>query len=454
MSTSVDRRGYCVSLNTLSSETLDEIKKDTILYPVVPKGYQQHNPQPFKNIRKNNQNTLILPKYYGLQKFGLPTYDNLSDGTPITVEFHGSLTETQQSCVQTYLSYAQNDTYKGGIISLGCGSGKTVLSLAIVSQLQRKTMIIVHKNFLLRQWENQIRNFLPGAKIGFIQGKIFSIENKDIVIASLPTLCKRNYSFHDFGCVIVDEVHHMAAGTFSKALPKINFRYALGLSATVDRKDRLEPIFIQHIGPIVYTKSQTYQEIWAVQDVYDNPNDRTYQEIPKLNNDMPNVSRMVNNVCEYTPRTEYIASLINDLIKREHGRCCIVFSERRNHLRDIASYLQTDSIGYCVGGMNEDDVQKQDGKQVVLCTYAMASEGMDMKMLDTVILASPKKDIEQSVGRILRKPPEERIYTPLIIDIVDAFGSFTGQAKERKRFYKKNQYTLFNTYNSYINSLL
>jgi len=72
-----------------------------------------------------------------------------------------------------------------------------------------------------------------------------------------------------------------------------------------------------------------------------------------------------------------------------------------------------------------------------LATYAIASEGYDQKGLDTILLASPKSDVVQSVGRILREKEGERQHVPLVIDIVDMFSLFKGQGHKRAVFYRQ-----------------
>ena len=95
-----------------------------------------------------------------------------------------------------------------------------------------------------------------------------------------------------------------------------------------------------------------------------------------------------------------------------------------------------------MGGMKAGTLAECEDKQVIFATYAIASEGYDQKGLDTLILASPRSDVIQSVGRILRDKPCDRAHVPLIIDVVDTFSLFMGQATKRQAFYKSCKYTI------------
>ena len=67
---------------------------------------------------------------------------------------------------------------------------------------------------------------------------------------------------------------------------------------------------------------------------------------------------------------------------------------------------------------------------------------MNIKVLNTVILATPRKKVEQSTGRILRVRVSERQVDPLIVDIVDSHGIYQGQWRQRKTYYRKCAYKI------------
>ena len=91
--------------------------------------------------------------------------------------------------------------------------------------------------------------------------------------------------------------------------------------------------------------------------------------------------------------------------------------------------------------MKETDLKESEGKQIILATYAMAAEALDIKSLTSLIFATPKTDIEQSVGRILRAKHNQ----PLIIDILDPHDVFKNQYAKRRKYYVKKNYKIIKT---------
>ena len=105
----------------------------------------------------------------------------------------------------------------------------------MANNIIKKTLIIVHKTFLINQWRKRLEQYLPTAKIGLIQQSTIDIEDKDIVIGMLHSLSMKDYDieiFEDFGFCVIDEVHHLGAQVFSKIFKKVNMDYMCGLCNT------------------------------------------------------------------------------------------------------------------------------------------------------------------------------------------------------------------------------
>ena len=176
METSLSNNGYKVKKKNLKSKQIQEIKKELTVNPFCMNGFNDKIEKRFM-LYMESPNSLYLPRFYAQDKLGLPTKVKMNSGHDVDIPFNGSLREEQIPIVNLYLKSC-NDI-GGGIISLKCGGGKTVLALNIISQLKKKTIVVVHKDFLMTQWRDRISQFLPSARIGKIQRDTVDIEDKD-----------------------------------------------------------------------------------------------------------------------------------------------------------------------------------------------------------------------------------------------------------------------------------
>ena len=374
----------------------------------------------------------------------------LTSGGDINIDFIGNLRETQQEPINNFLKAAQDPLKMGGIISVPCGFGKTIMSLYIACKLKKKTMFISHKDFLNQQFIDTVKLFAPDAKVGIIKQNKVDVVGKDFVIASLQSLAMRDYDigiFDDIGFVIIDEVHHTGAQVFCKAFQKLNNPIILGLSATLNRKDGMRRVFEYYIGKSVYTlKNKELCDVIVQVHKYFEPH-VDYSTVKLMWNGKENGAGMINNICTFRPRTEYIILVLKDILTKESDRRVLILSERRNQLKEIEQFIVENNIangsyGFYVGGMKQTDLAISSEKQIILATYQLASEGFNVPSLNTIIFASPISDIQQSIGRILREIPEKRKYTPLCIDILDDFSIFKRKGASRLKFYNSNKYNV------------
>lgn len=451
----LSKNGYGILKSALDEKKLESIRKDLTMVPKVnfDMGASKNNSLSADELTFHlyceNEKRIYIPRFYGLQKYGVPSLCKLTNGEDINVDFIGSLRETQQEPIENFLKAARDPLKMGGIISVPCGFGKTIMSLYIACQLKKKTMFISHKDFLNQQFIDTINQFAPGAKVGIIKQKKVDVVGKDFIIASLQSLAMRDYDidiFDDIGFVIIDEVHHTGAQVFCKAFKKLNNPIILGLSATLNRKDGMRRVFENYIGKSVYTlKNKEFCDVVVqVHKYFETHID--YSTVKLMWNGKENGAGMINNVCSFIPRTEYIIYLLKELLIKEPDRRVLILSERRNQLKDIERYIIDCNIagsggyGFYVGGMKQTDLAISAEKQIILATYQLASEGFNVPSLNTVIFASPISDIQQSIGRILREIPEKRKYTPLCIDILDDFSIFKRKGAARQKFYNSNKY--------------
>ena len=204
-------------------------------------------------IYRESTHKMYLPRYYGLEQLGPCKKNVLSKGHPIDLSFKGDLFPYQHNIVDKFITHVGESG--GGLLDVEPGKGKTVMGLNILSKLKKKTLVVVHKTFLLNQWKERISQFLPHAKVGLIQGQIIDVEGKDIVIGMLQTLSTKEFDdsiTRSFGLTIYDECHHLSAEVFSNVMIRIHTNYILGLSGTMTRKDGLTKVFKYFVGPVVH----------------------------------------------------------------------------------------------------------------------------------------------------------------------------------------------------------
>lgn len=441
----LDRNGYKIKKEHYSVKEISSIKKDLQVNPHSFNDFQTKVEKSY-SLFLESPTKLYLPRFYAQDKLGLPDINNLTKGQSINIPFNGSLRKEQEPIIDTYMNAAS--TKGGGIISLQCGGGKTVLSLYIISKLQVKTLVVVHKDFLMTQWFDRIQEFLPTARIGKIQQNTIDIENKDIVLAMVQSLSMKEYNpevFSSFGLAVFDECHHLGAEVFCRALPKVATYYMLGLSATPNRKDGLRKVFEWYLGDIVYQTKEKNKDYIEVK-VYEYSHESIdYNKEELLYNGKQCIPRMINNICSFEPRFHFINSLLQDLHKE--GRKILILSDRREYLNNTMNWINEHICpsGLYVGGMKPYELRESQEKDIILGTFSMASEGMDIPKLNTIILASPKSDVVQSVGRIMREKADKREFHPLIIDIRDSHPNlkvFEKQSDKRITFYKKQNYDI------------
>lgn len=419
------------------------LKKDLTVRPF---SFVNPTSQPKYKVYHEDSKHLYLPKHFGIDRFGLvPTVRDVPQSPAWNWQFTGSLRPVQLPVVNSFLLPEPHD----GILSLHTGGGKTVCALYIASRLRVPTLVVVHNSFLRDQWIDRVKAFLPNARIGRVQADVCDVENKDIVIVMLQTLSMKELNvdvFRPIGLVIVDECHHIASEVFVQALPKITSKHMLGLSATPDRKDRLMFAIHWFLGPLLY-KSETGDSVdTAVSvEVYEYQNDDPeFNEIVTCRSGpsegMVSVPIMVNKLTACEDRTRWLCKILDDI--SEGGRQILVLSDRVQHCQDILAGLSEElrETACILGTAVKADVRAEycKTKSILIATYTMCREGFDVPTLNTLLMATPRPDIDQIVGRILRVEKAGRVVHPLIVDIVDP--QFRRQFGMRNSLYRKRQY--------------
>jgi len=448
LNTYLGRKGYTLLKSEITSEQNDFIKKELTIHPFV-QGAPVNSQSVFYAFRES-KNKYYLPRYFGEKHFGPPGKSFLPPGDDINIHFQGALRDYQEPVVDTFAKHVFNKGGSGGLFDLPCAAGKTTISLYIISLLKKKTVVLVHKEFLMNQWIERIQQFLPTARIGKIQGPVIDIEDKDIVLAMIQSIAMKEYPdnlFDSFGFMIIDEVHHISSEVFSNTLFKLVLPYSLGLSATMNRKDGTSFVFKLFLGDVIYKGKREEKHSVVVRAIDFYINDYEFNEVVYDYRGNPQYSTMISKLCDCNRRSEFILKVLVDMLKENDKQQVMILAHNKcllKYLFDAIQERNITTVGYYVGGMKEEALKQSESKQVIIATYSMASEGLDIKSLTTLIMATPKTEIEQTVGRILR----EKHSQPVVVDIIDHQPLFQNQWQKRKLFYKKQNYKIIHTDNS------
>jgi len=448
----IGKKGYSIQKNTLSQSEMYELRNELTVKPNsgMP-GYSCSVSYP---VYRESTNKIYIPRHFGIEKYGSVSKINISQGDSININFNGSLFDYQVNIIDKYIKHIE--TSGGGLLDVEPGKGKTVMALNIISRIKKKTLVIVHKTFLMNQWKERIQQFLPDANVGFIQGKTIEVEGKDIVIGMLQTLSTKDFSediVNQFGLTVYDECHHLSAEVFSQVMIRLNTNHILGLSGTMTRKDGLTKVFKWFIGPVVHKeKSESQEEVLIKALYFEDPDNYEYNNVETDFKGNPQYSKMISKICSNESRTSMILNVIHHELKDNYEQQIMILAHNKSLIAELFHKAQVfeKSVGLYIGGMKEEQLKESETKKIIIATYAMASEGLDIKTLTTLCMATPKTDVCQSVGRILRSKHKR----PLVIDIVDKHDIFQRQFNKRKTYYNKKKYNIqkYQNLTQYINN--
>lgn len=386
-----------------------------------------------------------LPRFYGLERYGRPEDDRRTLGAALSDNtFEGTLSEVQERAKAVVLGkHLRSCDVGGAMICLPCGLGKTVLAVHLACALNRKTVVIVHKGVIRDQWIAAFNKFAPGLKVGVVQGGTnWEVDGVDVVIAMILTLAKRtdvDYStFEAFGTVIVDECHHLAAKVMNRSMKWFAAFFVIGLTADKVRADGMTPLLHHSLGQEAFRAERGGTESVRVSiATYKDPNSKEL-----LGRDgKPLMSLMLNQMAVDPRRNRFIVQRVVHM--HNNGRVQLILSDRLKQLHTIHALLKAEGIdeqqiGIFCGSTKEADRAEQLSRNIVLCSYAMANEGVDKREADTCVMATPKGRVTQCVGRVQRPCPTKQ--TPLVLDIADDLSIFASLRWKRQKNYRREHY--------------
>jgi len=349
------------------------------------------------------------------------------------------LRDYQKEAIKTLIQRVQ------GYVTLPCGGGKTVLGAGAVYASGESALILVHTHELMDQWEATFRN-LYGVKVRRAGAPWSALKPGEVAIATVQKLHRVGWNarrlYSSAGVVLLDECHHAPASTFRELLSAIPARYRWGLTATPERPDGWGFLLPMVMGPQVYrmTTSDLVDRGFLVEPMILPVRTGTSVAAADNRTGRINMSRAVTQLSEDRKRYELIMELA--MIAAQHGRRVLVLVPRVKLAHTIANDLRIERINAAAitGSVDKGYRGKlmrgfrEGGLQVAIATQ-LADEGLDVPMLDMLIIASAGRAAGraiQRIGRAMRPSPGKA--RPVVVDLIDN-GPFRSQWRAREKAY-------------------
>lgn len=308
-----------------------------------------------------------------------------------------------------------------GILNALVGWGKSYTALWIAFKLMQKTLIVTHNTMLRDQWISDIR-ILFGIEPGVIGSGQFDIDSP-IVVGNVQSLTKHAQTLSDeFGTIILDEMHHCPATTFSNILAHSKAMYRIGLSGTIKRKDGKHVMFRDFFGSLIYQPPQSNTL---------NPIIKIVRSGRKLK---PGVSwpAKINDLMEDIDYQHLIAGIAKSQVAKGHK--VLVIADRVGFLASVNRMLGDrwalitgDSADFDAREKSKSDMASDDIDGICGSRQIFA-EGISNNPLSCIILTCPITSeilLEQLIGRVMREYPGK--LPPVVIDI-----NFAGLGEKRQ----------------------
>lgn len=397
------------------------LRKPLYNTPKYLKGYEESSE--FLKLPRGLKEKLFEYLNYNLVKYKI--IDNRVFEKIETKRILFTLRAEQEDAIKEILKYDSS------ICVAPPGFGKTLIGAKIFEQRAVKTLIIVNKNMLLDQWISRFVDYFGYKKsdIGFL-GKSQNRLNGNIDIATMQSLNNIPELVENYTQVIVDECHHIPALTFEQIVKNFKGKYILGLSATPNRKDELDPILYQQLGNISYE--------------YKKPKTHTNRLLvikTEFTSSADNYAAIINELVSNEDRNRQIVKTIKENIDRK----ILLLSDRIEHLNLLENILKEENIDFVSvhGSQNKkeqvENMQKVKTSSLILATSSFFGEGIDFPHLNTIIFATPISfygRLIQYLGRIGRGNQE-----CLAIDFLDSKNAMLNSTyKKRLEGYKAMHY--------------
>lgn len=364
-----------------------------------------------------------IPIAFGLDKWGdRPLEERLSHGSEIPIRCLPDPTNPKAAPGQAQffddvLNAARNEYVV--LAEAPTGSGKTVTLLNTIGELARTAVVIVPSNVLANQWAEEAKQHLGmiDDEIGFVREDKCDWQGKSLVIVVLHNLFLKSFSndfYSYFGIAAFDEVHNLGAREFSKAMHCFPAAYKLAVSATPDRRDGCAAVFKNYFGEVIVKSEQEALPITCYALPFFHPYvpqwlascRATTKPLLWLSRHEKRNRKIVKLACKHYDQGRHILILTKFI---DHAELLIKqLIEEGVPAEEIGQFTGEETVEGLKNRRKVSQARLNEIKAscfIIVATYSMIKEGVDIPRIDVGIEALPVADARQAIGRARRPLP-------------------------------------------------
>jgi len=360
--------------------------------------------------------------------------------TPTVLSFFDLQPKTYQQDMLEQLASERAHGRHRNLLVAATGTGKTVVAafdyLATCRTVggRPRLLFVAHREEILRQAVRTYREVLRDPEFGDLLTGTHQPERWDHLFATIDSVSSRNVvtkcGADHWHTVVIDECHRLAADRFDAFAKAIRPQILLGLTATPERGDGqpITPYFDARSdgGPAVELR------LWHALDLqllapfeYYACDDATdFSNVPW---DKPGEREAVDGlVTGNSVRARLVVNEWRRLSSDPSTSRAIVFCVSVAHAEFMTDWLNRSGLpAACVVGTTPSEERRrapqrlQSGKLCALVTVDLFNEGIDLPMVDTLLLLRPTQSpvlFQQQIGRGLRLAPGKE--SCLVLDFV------------------------------------
>lgn len=304
----------------------------------------------------------------------------------------------------------KSDIFCGiGTLKMPVRSGKTLTGAAVIAKLDVRTLFVVPTLALMYQAAREI-GWALGEECGLIGDDHRTIRRVTVAnagsLAAIKKSDKKTFNaLKGIGLLMVDEMHHMRGGAWTKACNALRPRYRIGLSATVYFEDDREiDRGILHAmalcGPVIHDVSITemVRAGYLVAPTVHIHRCTLPTVSPRLRWSAQTAATLIH---ENPDRNEQIVSLA--VAEAQAGRRVIIICTRVAQVDALAELLQHAPVRHsasCGGDNYQAAIRDLINRERPIAVTTTLGEGVNVPEVDAVIIAAGGRDAKATMQRL------------------------------------------------------